>query len=51
MYQATVTYPYGNGKRIRTTHVAFTKLGARIKAWWAIRYGNSDFFEISVDAI
>lgn len=49
MYKATVTYPYGSGRRVRSTHFAHTKLFAKIKAWFAMRYcAHKDFFTIDV---
>ncbi len=50
MYKATIFYPYGGGRRVRSTHFAYTKLGAKLKAWWAVRYGNKDFFTVDVTA-
>ena len=50
MYKSIITYPYGGGQRVRSTHYAHTKLGAWIKALWAVRYGNKDFFSVKVSA-
>ena len=50
MYKATITYPYGGGRKIRTTHVSKFKCIAWLKALWSVRYGNKDFFEIQVNA-
>ena len=50
MYKATIFYPYGTGRRIRTTHFSKIKFIAWLKAWWAVRYGNKGFFEIEVNA-
>ena len=49
MYKATVTYPYGGGRRVRSTHFARTKFWAKVKAWFALRYcDGKDFFAINI---
>ena len=50
MYKATISYPQAGGRKVRTTHFSKWKCIAWLKAWWAIRYGNKDFFEIKVSA-